>query len=191
MTEPLLRIAADRVRARAANDPMAGLCVLATVDAEGQPQVRTLVLREIGEKLALFMNQTSPKFTQLDSGRASICIYLPSIQVQYRARIELTPVPREIIRDSWQLRPNMPKVLDWYYTAVQPQSTTVESHVALRAALGSLPLDTPLEAPHTACGYYLEPLHVERLDLAQPDGLHERLSWRREGAGWIMETWVP
>jgi len=170
---------------------MAALCTLATVDALGQPHARTLVLREIGLRLALFMNTSSPKFSQLSTGLASICIYLPSIQVQYRALVDLLPVEREVIAESWLQRPHMPKVLDWFYTDVQPQSTTVHSRAGLKSVLNELALPDPLIAPATACGFYLAPREIERLDLAQPDGLHHRTCWTLSGETWSVETRVP
>ena len=191
LDDPLGCLATDRARARAANDPMAALCTLATVDALGQPHARTLVLRELGSRLALFMNSTSPKFAQLSAGRASICIYMPSIQVQYRAVVSLVPVESELIAESWHLRPRMPKVLDWFYTGVQPQSTAVDSREYLKSVLSSLVLPDPLVAPETACGFYLEPREIERLDLAQPDGLHDRTCWTLSGKSWSMEIRVP
>ena len=191
LDDPLQRLAADRAKARAANDPMAALCVLATVDAQGQPHARTLVLRELGSRLALFMSTTSPKFTQLSSGRASICIYMPSLQLQYRAIVSLLAVERALIAESWQLRPHMPKVLDWFYTDIQPQSTAVSSRADLKSVLSSLALPDPLVAPKTACGFYLEPREIERLYLSQPDGLYDRTCWTLSGETWSMETRVP
>ena len=43
MSNPMARFAADRAAARDAKDPMAAVCVLATVDENGLPQARTLV----------------------------------------------------------------------------------------------------------------------------------------------------
>jgi len=189
--DPIERLTVDRAKARAANDPMAALCILATVDAQGQPHARTLVLRDLGQRLALFMNSTSPKFNQLSTRRASICIYMPSIQVQYRALVDLQPVEREVIAESWLLRPRMPKILDWFHTDVQPQSTVVESRSGLKSVLDRLVLPDPLIAPATACGFYLVPHQIERLDLAQPDGLHDRTCWTLSGDTWSMATKVP
>ncbi len=188
--DPLVNIAEDRARARVANDPMAALCVLATVGAGGYPQARTLVLRDLNERLALFMNATSPKFQQLDAG-ASICMYMPSIQVQYRAQVDLVPIDPALIAESWQLRPRMPKVLDWFYTHRQVQSSTVSSREALQAAIAEFPLPEPLIAPDTARGFYLELHDIERLDLAQPDGLHNRNRWVKNESRWVLSTLLP
>jgi hypothetical protein len=49
----------------------------------------------------------------------------------------------------------------------------------------------PLEAPRTATGVYLEPFAVERLDLDQPDGVHDRRHFQRRPDGWHFATLVP
>lgn len=170
---------------------MATVCVLATVDTHGRPQARTLVLRDLDDRLALFMNATSPKFQQLSNAPASVCIWLPSVQVQYRAHTDLAPIATEIIKASWHLRPRMPKVLDWFYTHRQPQSTAVPERAHLKDALDAFPLPEPLGAPDTARGFYLDIHDIERLDLNQPDGLHDRMRWVREGSNWKVSTLLP
>lgn len=190
--DPLDTFAFDRSRARECGDPCAGLCWLATVDELGQPQVRTVVLRELEGRLAVFGNETSPKWQQLRQGPSvAATVYLPSLEVQYRLQCVTRPVPKPLLHQSWQLRPEMPKRLDWYYTRVQPQSSTVASREALRAQLDGLRLRQPLVAPRTAAGVYLEPTFVERLDLRAPDGLHDRRGFRRHAGGWVAITLVP
>jgi pyridoxamine 5'-phosphate oxidase len=188
---PLALLAEDRNRARAANDAMAALCVLATVDANGLPHARTLVLRDLQDRLALFMNTTSPKHAQLSTAPASLCLYLPSIQVQYRAHVDLEPIDASIIAESWHLRPAMPKVLEWFYTGMQSQSTAVPSRSALKDAITAMPLPEQLVAPATACGFWLNVLEMERLDLAQTDGLHDRRRFSRHTDGWSEVTLLP
>jgi pyridoxine/pyridoxamine 5'-phosphate oxidase len=85
----------------------------------------------------------------------------------------------------------MPQVLDWYYTHRQPQSSEVPARAHLQQALQDCPLPDPLVAPETARGFYLEPHDLERLDLAQPDGLHDRMRWVRSERGWTRTTLLP
>ena len=118
---------ADRERATALGDPMASLCVLATV-GDGEPEARTLVLRDLrsaqGEPiLGVFMNRTSPKCAQLgQSACVAAVVYLPSLSVQYRLRCTLKELPADLVRSSWLLRPPIPKRMDWLYEE-RPQST--------------------------------------------------------------------
>jgi pyridoxine/pyridoxamine 5'-phosphate oxidase len=187
---PLARFKEDRARAFAAEDPAAALCVVATVDDRRQPQVRTLVLREVDDDLAVFVNATSPKWQQLGNGIA-VLTYWPSVQVQYRLSVTTEPVPQEIVAESWQLRPDPPKRMDWYYESGSQQSTHAGSREALLAGLGDMRLDEPLEAPDNARGLYLKPYLIERLDLTQTNGVHDRVQYTLEQGEWVPTTLVP
>lgn len=189
---PLTLLAADRRRARERDDPCANLCTLATVDASGHPQARTLVLRDLEGRLALFGNETSPKWRQIASNPSlAIVVWLPSLQLQYRLQCTPRPVAKSVVQESWQLRPETPKRLDWFYTRVQPQSSAIDGRAALAAGVEGLRLREPLVAPRTAAGVYLEASFVERLDLATADGLHDRRAYRHHGSGWQTFTLVP
>jgi pyridoxamine 5'-phosphate oxidase len=191
-SNPLALLAGDRDRARRNDDPCAQLCTLATVDAAGQPQARTVILRDLRGRLAVFVNESSPKWQQLNHSQSlAVVVWLPSITVQYRLQCHSRPIAKRDVHDSWQLRPDVPKRLDWYYTRVQPQSSPVESRAALLEQLGALQLRDPLVAPRTSAGIYLEPFHVERVDLAMPDGVHDRRSYQRRADGWQETVLVP
>lgn len=190
--DPLALLAADRRLARDREDPCANLCTLASVDAAGHPQARTLVLRDVDGRLAIFGNETSPKWRQFEtSGSLAVVVWLPSIEVQYRLQCETRPVPKPTVHESWQLRPPVPKRLDWFYTRVQPQSSMVENRETLVGAVNGLTLREPLTAPRTAAGIFLEPHLIERLELGMADGIHQRQGFRRQATGWRSYVLVP
>ncbi len=190
MTDPLSRLAEDRRLAFEREDPCAGLCTLASLDASGWPDARTLVLRNLEDRLAVFVNATSPKFEHLD--RVTVVVWLPTVNVQYRMRCSTTAVPAELVASSWQLRPDPPKRMDWFYTHSQAQSTTVASREGLLEALARLDLPEPLVAPETARGLYLIPELIERLDLGMDNGVHDRRRYRPGNpGGWQEEVLVP
>ncbi len=189
---PLDALADDRGRARELGDPCANVCTLATVDAAGRPHARTVVLRELDGRLAVFGNETSPKWQQIGRSEAlALVVWLPSLDVQYRLQCTALAVPKPLVHQSWQLRPEVPKRLDWFYTRVQAQSSAVEDRSALLEGLHGLRLREPLVAPRTAAGIYLEPELVERLDLGMDDGVHDRRVFRRHAGGWHEITLVP
>jgi len=166
---------------------MANLCVLATVSG-GEPQARTLVLRDVEARLGVFFNGTSPKAREIaESASVAVLIYLPSQAVQYRLRCVLQAIPAAIIRDSWQLRPPVPKRMDWLYED-RPQSTAIDSRAQLAALLQGRRADA---APQSALGFYLLEKAVERLRLDQPDGIHDRRRYTPDAAGWREEVLVP
>lgn len=186
--DPLALFASERTKAFEAQDPMAALCSVATVDDEGIPSVRTLVLRDLDGKLALFVNATSPKWPGLQK-QFSVMTYWPSLQIQYRMQVTGEPVPHEMVAESWLLRPDAPKRMDWFYEGVQTQSTPISSRTSL---LDNLKLvENPTEAPANAQGVWLEPAQIERLDLNQPNGVHDRRQWERSNPSWQMRTLVP
>ncbi|MCY3792970.1 MAG: hypothetical protein OXG51_01175 [Gammaproteobacteria bacterium] len=181
---PIARFHEDRKRARAERDPCAELCALATVNADGAPEIRTLVLRDLedpanpteGTRLAVFINDSSPKWSAM--ARVSALAYFPVLKVQYRLSCATAPVPEALVHGRWQDRPETPKRMDWYY-ARRPQSSPVASRSQLIQEVGNLDLPEPLVAPPSARGLYLLPFAIERLDLNQPDGIHDRRRWQR------------
>ena len=188
-TDPLQLLANDRRLARERQDPCAALCTLANVDENGLPQARTLVLRDLESRLAVFVNATSPKFSHLDP--VSVVVWLPSVNVQYRLACSTEPVPHALVAESWQYRPEAPKHMDWLYTRVQPQSTPVASREVLLEKLSSLDLPEPLAAPDTARGLYLLARVVDRLDLGQENGIHDRRRFTLSNPGWREEVLIP
>jgi pyridoxamine 5'-phosphate oxidase len=189
VTDPLSRLAEDRQRARERNDPCAGLCTLANLDESGWPESRTLVLRDLEDRLAVFVNATSPKFQYLD--RVSLVVWLPSLNIQYRLRCHTEPVPQALVAESWQLRPAPPKQMDWLYTLRRAQSSPIDSREALLQELAGLGLTEPLSAPDTARGFFLQPRIIERLDLGMENGVHDRRRYRLGNPTWIEEVLVP
>lgn len=191
MIDPLARFAEDRARAREGDDAWANLCVVATVTAMGEPALRVLVLREVDGRLGVFVNATSPKVGEFrQAPTVAVLTYLPSVTVQYRLQCTLERMPVETVHGAWQMRPEVPKRMDWLYAA-QAQSTPTPDRAALLAALEAVPLPEPLVAPETASGYFLDPVAVERLDLAGAGGVHDRRRYTREGVGWEEAVLVP
>jgi pyridoxine/pyridoxamine 5'-phosphate oxidase len=190
---PLTLLADDRAKARAAGDPWANLCVLATVGSDGAAQSRVVVLRDLSDRLAVFINATSPKYSQLSlASRHSVLLYLASLGVQYRLRVAFEPVSSEIVRRSWQDRPRIPKVMDWLYANIQPQSSEIDSREALLAAYGRLDdaLPATTDAPEQAVGLYLIVDEVERLELSASQ-VHSRQRYRIDHDGWRSIELVP
>ncbi len=190
MTDPMVRLRADRERARDAGDANAGLCVLATADAERVAQ-RVLVLREVDGGFGVFVSATSPKWRQAVAagGRAAVLVWLPSIQVQYRIDAALGEIDKAYIDRQWMLRPEVSRRLDQVYQS-HPQSSPVASREALEALLEAVD-EKRLTPPTSARGWRIEPLEVEVLDLSMPSGLHDRRLYRRDGEDWTETVLVP
>jgi pyridoxamine 5'-phosphate oxidase len=193
MLDPIALLKNDRARARDARDPWANLCVLATVDADHNPQARVVVLRDVEHRFAVFVNGTSPKCTELQrSQHQSVLLYLASLAVQYRLRVTLESVPTAIVHASWLERPRIPKVMDWLYEQVQPQSAPLDSrqHLMDHYAHVDEGLAENATAPPNAIGYYLTIDRIDRLELSG-DRPHSRTLFRQIASAWHATTLVP
>ena len=196
--DPIAQLRTDRAEAAAREDPLASLCMLASVDG-GEPRVRTLVLRDLAPAgsvadgfaatgFGLFLNRTSPKVREFaQSDAVAVLVYLPSLAVQYRLRCRLQPLPAHEVRESWRLRPAVPKRMDWLYEQ-SPQSSVIGSREELVKRLQG---PEPTAAPATAVGFLLNTDSVERLDLGQANGIHDRRRYTVDADQWIEEILVP
>lgn len=190
----------DRQRARDAGDSMANLCVVANStthnasntpsDTVNLPELRTLVLRDVEGQLAVFINALSPKWPHLQEN-CSLLTYWPTVQLQFRMQVTTSPVPDEIVRDSWQLRPDATKRMDWFYERDTRQSQSIDNRDTLVNRAQTLDLPDPLQAPESAKGLLLSIQRLERLDLTQTNGIHDRKCWERTTDGWQQTTLVP
>jgi pyridoxamine 5'-phosphate oxidase len=190
---PLDRFAADRSAAQSAGDPWANLVVFATVDGDGAPHARVVILRDVEKRIGVFINATSPKHRQLaTSPRVALVTYYATRNTQYRLGATLSPIDPAIVRRNWLLRPAIPQTMDWLYTTRLAQSAVVTSRDALIALQTTIAaeLGAEPEAPETAVGYYLNVDHLDRLELAN-DRVHDRRRYTLTPNGWREELLVP
>ena len=189
-SDPLVLLSHDRSEARRTNDPLVDRCVLGTVDRNGRSALRTLVLREIDEQLALFYSRSSAKHVELTNNglRGSILVFLPSIGVQYRIESRFKDIPRSVIEEHWQLKPDAAKRMDSIY-ARHPQSTVIDDVEAFKTLFAATV--PPRKSPANGCGVFLLPQLVERLELRADPHMHDRKLFTRRDEGWQVQHLVP
>ena len=201
---PLGRLDEDRRQARKEQDPWAELCIVSTVTAGGEPSARVLVVRELdpgarrtsasrpeSPALGIFVNASSPKVDEFsNSSTVAILIYLPSVMVQYRLRCTLKSIEAAVVHEAWQMRPDIPKRMDWVYET-HPQSSEIASRDALIDAVASESREEPLLAPDSAVGYVFQPFEIERLDLRAGDAPHDRRRYTAKNSDWVEAVLVP
>ena len=195
MQNPLTQFHSDRQLARDAGDPMAHVCVLATVDGQGYPQARTLVLRSVvhnnSPRLALFINANSPKWAELaNSESACVQVYWPSVELQYRMQVQTEALDPKLVAESWQFRPDAPKKMDWLYQQ-HAQSTAIADREQLLMQLDQLETPEPLVAPEAAKGLLIQVTEIERLDLTKNNGVHNRTLYTLKQGKWDQQTLIP
>jgi pyridoxamine 5'-phosphate oxidase len=172
------------------NDPNA--IALATVDADGMPNARMVLLKGIETGAFVFYtNYESVKGTELDgAGRAAFVMHWKSLRRQIRAR---GTVEREVgpQADAYYRSRSLPSRLGaWASRQSRPLKSRgyLMAEVAKVAALKGL---NP-ERPPFWGGYRLTPVEIE----FWADGahrLHDRFRWTREApdATWAVARLSP
>ena len=188
--DPLVFLSHDRAEARRTNDPLVDRCVLGTVDRKGHAALRKLVLREIDNRLALFYNRTSTKHVELTKSgqKGSLLIFLPSIGVQYRIESRFEEIPKVVIEEHWQLKPDAGKRMDSIYER-HPQSTVIDDFDAFETLFTATV--APRKSPPNGYGAFIVAEVVERLELRANPLMHDRKLYRREGNDWRVHQLVP
>ncbi|HTO78518.1 MAG TPA: pyridoxamine 5'-phosphate oxidase [Methylocystis sp.] len=173
------------------NDPEA--MALTTVDADGLPDARMVLLKEWSEDgFVFYTNAESAKGTQLASNmRAAALFHWKSLRRQVRLRGPVEPTSEAAADAYFASRPRDSRIGAW----ASPQSRPLESRFALeksvalnaaKYAIGDIPRPTYWR------GYVIKPLAME-FWIDRPFRLHDRVRFSRESpaAPWKKERLYP
>jgi pyridoxamine 5'-phosphate oxidase len=163
---------------------------LATVDAGGLPNVRTLLLKDIEDDAFVFYtNYESAKAEELDqSGKAAFVIHWKSLRRQIRVRGTVTREDGPQADEYFASRAVQSRIGAW----ASPQSRPLESRAALEARVAEMTErfgDAPPRPPFWG-GYRLHPVEIE----FWADGefrLHDRFRWTRTDGEWQITRLGP
>jgi pyridoxamine 5'-phosphate oxidase len=175
--------------AREINNPTA--MTLATVDRQGQPSARMVLLKGADEHgFVFYTNLESQKAYELaDNPRASLLFHWKSINRQVRIEGAATLVSDAEADAYFATRPRGAQIGAWASRQSRPLESrfALEKHVAeftAKFGLGKVP------RPPFWSGYRIRP---ERMEFWQerPFRLHERLVFHRIAGGWRTEKLYP
>lgn len=172
------------------NDPNA--IALATVDADGLPNVRMVLLKEIeSDAFVFYTNYGSAKAQEIDQGgKAAFVMHWKSLRRQVRVRGTVTREAGARADAYYASRSLKSRLGAWASDQSQPLSSraALMAEVAkVTAAKGTNPPRPPFWG-----GYRIRPVEIE----FWADGafrLHDRFRWRRdtEDAEWTVTRLNP
>ncbi len=175
----------------AAGLPEPTAVTLATVDADGVPDARVVLLRGFDDHgLVWFTNQRSAKGRQLAATpAAAVVAYWPALERQIRFRGAVEVVADAEADAYFASRPRGSQLGAW----ASQQSEPVADRAALEeqvAATTARFADAEVSRPPHWGGYRLVPQVVE-LWQGRPSRLHDRVRCTRDGDGWRVERLQP
>ena len=171
--------------------PLAHAMTLATVDAEGAPDARMVLLKGFGpEAFRFFTNLHSAKARQLEAApRAALVLYWRELDRQVRVRGPVARLPEAESDEYFASRPRDSQIGAW----ASPQSEALPDREALDARVHEMEErfsggDVP-RSPSWG-GYALRPAEIEFWQ-GQAGRLHDRFLYIREADGWRLQRLAP
>ncbi|MFN0022339.1 MAG: pyridoxamine 5'-phosphate oxidase [Parvularculaceae bacterium] len=179
----------ELAKLREVND--ANAMTLATIDADGLPNARMVLLKDIDARgLSFFTNLESAKGRELGAHpKAALVFHWKSIRRQVRFRGEIELVPDAEADAYFATRAKGAQLGAW----ASPQSRPMESRIALEQAIadtGARHGAGDIPRPPYWSGFRLVPAEIE-FWVNRPFRLHDRLQFRRTGGGWEKTLLYP
>lgn len=168
-----------------------GAMMVATVDADGCPDARMLLLKGMDEGGFIFYtNMESPKARALQHDpRTTLCFYWDILGKQVRIRGRAKTVSDEEADAYFATRPRLSQISAWASKQSQPMHGYFELEAEVAKAAFRFGIGEVLRPPFWS-GFRVVP---ERMEFwkQKPFRRHERVVYERVGDGWRKQWLYP
>lgn len=164
---------------------------LSTIDANGMPDARTILLKGVDEKgFVFFTNYNSTKSVQLDfNPNCCLLFFWKELERQVRIYGQAEKISVKESIEYFESRPDGSKIGAW----ASPQSMVVAGEAWLKETFqyyaerfkhGKIP-----KPPHWG-GYRIKPVRMEFWQ-GRPSRMHDRILYTQAAGGWKTERLAP
>lgn len=164
--------------------------VLSTVNSNGVPSSRVLLLRDATKKgFSFFTNYSSRKSQEIEVN-PNVCMnfFWPEMERQVRINGSIIRLSEQESDDYFSSRPYESRIGAW----CSPQSQVIESREVLENKIQELKKKYPNEVPRPENwgGYTIVPNEIEFWQ-GRASRLHDRFLYNKEGENWTINRLAP
>jgi pyridoxamine 5'-phosphate oxidase len=180
----------DEVRASGLPEQDVISMTLATATKDGRPSARIVLLKSFDDRgFVFFTNYQSQKGKELNENpRAALLFYWSGLWRQVRIEGEVEKIVAAESEEYFESRPLGSRLGAW----ASNQSEVVENRETLEARFAELQqrFGEVVPRPEHWGGYRVKPNSIEFWQ-GRDNRLHDRLRYRREDGGWVIERLAP
>jgi pyridoxamine 5'-phosphate oxidase len=190
--DPLRQLSAWLDAARVAGQPMPEAMIIASATSDAVPSARLVMLRGLRQGLVFFTDCESDKGAELAANprAAAVLHWLVPAHRQVRVAGPVERVSEDEADEYWSARAPAVRLS----AAASRQSRVVASRAVLemqvQERLRRHPGGAAVPRPRRWGGFRVLPSRVEFWQ-ESPDGLHDRIRYRRGAGGWMIERLSP
>jgi len=179
------------VEAEEREPDLATAMCLATVDQQGHPSARMVLLKGVDARgFVFFTNLESRKGGELlASPTAALCFHWKSLRRQVCVRGPVEPVSEAEADDYHTSRPRESQIGAW----ASDQSRPLDSRATLEARMAQYDdrfAGGPVPRPPSWSGFRLSPVTIEFWH-ERPHRLHDRIRFTHHAGAWASERLYP
>ncbi|MDX6223709.1 MAG: pyridoxamine 5-phosphate oxidase [Frankiales bacterium] len=172
--------------------PEPNAMVVATATTAGSPSVRTVLLKAVDpEGFVFYTNLDSRKGAELRANPVAAALF-PWHPLERQVRVEgiVSFVDRDAVQAYFDSRPRPAQLAAW----ASPQSAVLAGRDQLDTAFAKMQVrfagQDRIPAPDHWGGVRIAPTSVEFWQ-GRASRLHDRLRYRHDAAGWVVERLAP